>query len=114
MHITGGSYAQAIHWLPRHGGSACAPRLAVRFLIGHGPQGTGEGRRWPYQGEARRAEKGRGGGAAGVVGRGVLIVRRAASTTAWGGLRVCGGSGGWQGRRKDERHTPESLPGGVP
>ena len=91
MHVTSGSFSQAMTWLPRHSGSACTLRFVVRFLVGHA--GSGD--------------------AAGVTGRGVAVARRAARTPARGGLRVCGASGGWQWRREEEREAREGLPGDV-
>ena len=113
VHVTSGSFAQAIHWLPRHSGSACAPRLVVRFSVGHGPQDTGAERGWARQRDARCAEEARSAVAAGVAGRAVAVARRAARTTARGSLRVCGGSGGWRRRRETKRRPRAGLPGGV-
>ena len=113
MHVTSGSFSQAINWLPRHSGSACTLRLVVRFLVGHGPQDTGAEEGCACQRDTRCAEEASSGDAAGVAGRGVAVARRAARTTARGGLRVCGGSGGWQWRREEEREAREGLPGDV-
>ena len=113
MHVTSGSFSQAMTWLPRHSGSACTLRFVVRFLVGHGPQVTGAEEGCACQGATRCAEEAGSGDAAGVTGRGVAVARRAARTPARGGLRVCGGSGGWQWRREEEREAREGLPGDV-